>query len=561
MQQRFAEAQTQHIPDDIARLAHEQHLGTPQAGYTIIKLRRYWRWSQYALPAVFLPFLIEFIVLFLLDTTFSTATYLLLLGGFYLLFTIWMLALRFTQRMCPLYTCNEGLILKQSLVKFQIVRWDEIETIWYSPARTMAGFWRKRRLYLIHSQDGSTMTLTGHRKTLEKLDAVLEREFTRRRLPFQLADFRAGQMLSFGPLSIDAQGVHALDHLLPWAQVAGFVLEKDQRLVISQLGDPPQKWQSFPIQKIPNLSMLLALVQRVRSGQSEQEAGLQMLAAYGGPTVIVQSGSRIDPLPEGLAALAGEQQLGERRLDQYLGRSRFASWVAIITLVIFEALCIVFEVVALKSFLAPSGIVDTSSYLYTFVIYGFPLLAFITLGLIHQLQQIHTCTYTFEHGMVFQRAGRTPVVFRWEEVEVVWRKPNFFSVQQNQSAYAYTLQLRDGTKHTFTRLNIKQQALSKIVQEQIVPLQLPAVIAAYQAGQVITFGPAQLSQQGIALSGRVLPWSQVRSVTLQGNRLAVFDLARRKPWGKLDAKHVPNLFLLFALADYARTGPLSGDAS
>lgn len=32
------------IPDDIARLAHEQKLGTPQGDYNILKLARGWRW-------------------------------------------------------------------------------------------------------------------------------------------------------------------------------------------------------------------------------------------------------------------------------------------------------------------------------------------------------------------------------------------------------------------------------------------------------------------------------------------------------------------------------------
>ena len=563
MQQRLSQQSTQ-IPDDIARLAHEQQLGTPQAGYMVIKLRRHWRWFQYLFPLIFLLFLAMLIgLLFPLISLYPFPIPIIILMTFYLFFITWLLVIIIMQRIYFIYICSEGIILKQSMTKLRSIRWNEIETITYDSARIRTSLFFRRRLYAIRSHDGSTLTLSGQRPVLARLDQAFEREFTRRRLPFLLADLRAGQRLNFGPLSIDVQGVYATDRLLPWEQVADMTLENDRRLVISQLADPPRRWQSFPIQKIPNPGILLALFQRMRSGQSEQEAGMQTLAAYSAPTVIVQSRRRVDPLPEELFALAGEHQLGERRLDQKLGRRRFASWAAIIACAIFGAICLIFSVIWIKIISLPSAEFDTFSFLSSILFYCIPLTAISTLNLIFQLRYINTHTYTFEHGLIFQRGRNAPVVFRWEDVETVWRKPMFStgrnrSASYYQNAYAYTLQLRDGSRHTFTRLNIDQQALSKIVREQIVPLQLPGAIAAYQGGQTISFGPAQIDRRGITLDARSLPWSQVRSVTLQGNRLVVFEIARRKPWGKADARRVPNLFLLFALADYARTGSLAG---
>lgn len=49
MQQQLSQMTTQ-IPDDIARLAHEQQLGAPQANYTIMQLRRGWRWARLIFP-------------------------------------------------------------------------------------------------------------------------------------------------------------------------------------------------------------------------------------------------------------------------------------------------------------------------------------------------------------------------------------------------------------------------------------------------------------------------------------------------------------------------------
>jgi hypothetical protein len=121
-----------------------------------------------------------------------------------------------------------------------------------------------------------------------------------------------------------------------------------------------------------------------------------------------------------------------------------------------------------------------------------------------------------------------------------------------QSMYAHTLQLHNGDKYTLTRFNINQETLGKIIKEQIVPLQTAAIIPAFRAGQTITFGTVQTNQQGIAVNKRVLSWSQIKSVALQGNRLVIYDITQRTPWCRLPAERIPNLFLLFALADYAR---------
>jgi hypothetical protein len=55
----------------------------------------------------------------------------------------------------------------------------------------------------------------------------------------------------------------------------------------------------------------------------------------------------------------------------------------------------------------------------------------------------------------------------------------------------------------------------------------------------------------------VIRWEEIETIwhTLQGDRLVIYDITQRKPWYKLKARHIPNLFLLFALADYARTLP------
>ncbi|HLI71622.1 MAG TPA: DUF6585 family protein [Ktedonobacteraceae bacterium] len=569
VQQQFLDMMKQ-IPDDIARLAHEQQLGTPQARYMITKLHRNWFWLRFV---ILYPFLLLMMILITLSIviiavpmnfsfTFMILPLLLIsLMAFYILLIGCIVALALTQKTCSLYPCDNGLILKQSASKFRVIRWEEIETVWQASARAFPSTLFRGRLYTIRCHDSYTLTFMNHvRRLLDDLDQVFEAQFTRRRLPFYFADYQAGRTLDFGLVKVNREGIVVREKMLPWEQVADISLLKRQRLVVSKVGERPEIWMKLPAFKIPNLSILLALFQRIRSGQGEQEAGPQ--AIYGEGATVVSAGRKIDPLPDGLVALAEEHRLGERRVDQKLGRSLLTSWSAIVGLLVVDAIGGIAAIVTWRMFFSslfgPIWNSPTTPFFLEFALLFFLMILFATITIIRSVRQIHNYTYTFEHGMILKWGKQDPVAFRWEDVETVWRIPSFAINRRQQpimapGTYASTLQLRDGTRYTLTPLNIDQQALGKIIEEQIVRLQLPATIDAYQADQPLCFGQVQVSRQGITVGERLLPWSQVKSVSLQENRLVVYDIAQRKPWCKLPAKRVPNLFLLFALADYARS--------
>lgn len=569
LQQRFANMTTQ-IPDDIARLAHEQQLGTPQASYMIVRLARGWRWSLFLTPFSLIILVSAFAMIFIAshlfpDDSFALSFFMTWMATTGFAFIALSFTMNFTQKISTLYPCDKGFILNQSTNKFRVIRWSEIETVWYTFARLPTRLYIKSRLYTIHCHDGETFTFNdayNMRGNTGYLHSMLEEYFIRRRLPFQFADFQAGLTLHFGPLNINREGIAVGDKALAWGQMAGISLLKDRRLVVYKAGEQPEIWLNLPAFKIPNLGILLALFKRLHNGQSEQEAGLEALTAYGTAATIVQGRGKIDALPEGLAALAEEHKLGERRLDQKLGRSRLISWAALSTLLILNALLVTGVAIGIKSLFFPFTPGDDS--LISFIslecrIFALAFLMFIflaTRSIIRSLQQIHTSTYTFERGIIFKRGQQAPAILRWEDIAVV-RRTYGYPYQRQQSAlplafYAHTLQLHDGVNYTLTRLNIKQETLSKIIKEQVVPLQLPAAIAAFQEKQTLTFGKIQINTQGIAVGKRLLPLSQIKSVSLQGQQLMIYDITQRKPWCKLLANSVPNLFLLFALVDYAR---------
>lgn len=566
LQQRFANM-TMQIPDDIARLAHEQQLGTPQASYMTIGLTRGWRWSFFLIPLSLITFISSLVMLpiafhLFSDNSFSFPLSITWFVIFYFAMLAYQFTIKFTQKLYTIYPCDKGFILRHSPKRFRVIRWNEIETIWYTSARLPIKMYTKSRLYTIRCHDGDTFTFNGSykiRRNTGHLSKMLEEYFIRRRLPFQFADFQAGQTLHFGPLNINREGIAAGDKMLSWEQVADISLLKERRLVVYKTGEQPEIWLNLPAFKIPNLGILLALFKRLRSGQSEQEAGLEALVAYGTAATIVQERGKIDALPEGLAALAEEHKLGERRLDQGLGRSRLTSWAAISALLVVDAMLVAGVVIGTRisfSIFTPDWYNPGNMAIIEFALCFLLFIFIVTRSIMRGLQQIHNYTYTFERGIIFKHGQQAPAILRWADIAVVKRTNGTLNPYQRpvlpQIFYAHTLQLRDGVNHTLTRLNINQATLGKIIKEQVVPLQLPAAVAAFQENQTITFGKVQVNAQGITVGKRLLPLSQIKSVSLQGYQLVIYDIIQRKPWCKLRANSIPDLFLLFALVDYAR---------
>src|SRR5581483_12407607 len=106
----------------------------------------------------------------------------------------------------------------------------------------------------------------------------LDEQFARPNPPFLHADYRAGRAQRFGSLSLNREGIIAGNCTLFWKQVADIALVKERSVMIYQAGAQRETWLSLPAFKGPNPGLLLALYRRMRSGQSEQETGVEALA-------------------------------------------------------------------------------------------------------------------------------------------------------------------------------------------------------------------------------------------------------------------------------------------
>lgn len=570
--QQYLSSMTTQIPDDIARLAHEQQLGSPQAGLSVNKLGKGWRWIRFLIPISLLLACALFLTLFLqIGSSYTDFTRFFSYFSFvmvicYLVLIVSSILSRNADKSCTLYPCDKGFILRLALNKFRVVRWDEVETIWQTPTRSLTTLYMPGMVYALRLHDGEMLTfraLVSKKKpnaaNVKNMVETIEEYFTSRRLPFQFADYQAGQTLSFGAIGVNREGISLQDRLLTWEQVANLSLRKNC-LIITKTGEKPEVWASLAALKISNLSILLALFKRIRGGQSEQEEGLQALATYGAVTTVVTAARKIDPLPAELAALAEECRLGERRVDQMLGRKRGFIWPVLIVL---PSICLLYGGMMVS--MAVSMLTDPYTFDSGWSRFSLPIILLAVIILISLLclhiflqsaRQLPRATYIFERGLISRYGKQAPVVCQWEEIahteHISFLKPDLARVH-----IGYRLQKHDGSALTLFHMNINLLNLSTLIKEQIVPLQIPSMIGAFQQGQTLDFGKIQVNQQGITLGTRQLPWSSIKSIRQEMNRVVIYDIIHNKPQCKLPVVRVPDLFLLFALADYARdiSGP------
>ena len=158
--------------------------------------------------------------------------------------------------------------------------------------------------------------------------------------------------------------------------------------------------------------------------------------------------------------------------------------------------------------------------------------------------------YVYEHGFIFKKGSQAAQPFRWDQIEAAW-----YSVTRHYrngiytgTTHRYRVRRNDGYEITLNDRFTKVGELGDLVHNRITNVKMPQVLAAYNAGQTITFGPLGVSQQGIWNGkGDVLPWSEIKDISLQSGYVAVSKAGKWLRWSSQPVSAVPNVFLFLAL--------------
>ena len=202
--------------------------------------------------------------------SFSREIYALVIGIGFLAFGITQLRAVSRNQGSQIYVGTDGLMRVKGN-QAEAIRWDQIAAMQKIYTRLQNNYFLKA--FNLFRPDGSVMTIEKSYKDFKVLGKTIEDEVNRRMLPGAIAAYNAGNPVNFGPLLLSYQGISVQKpkelKTLTWNEFKA-IKEYDGRVNIKKQGSLTT-WETLFIPDIPNLCVLLALVQYVTNGQVLQQ--------------------------------------------------------------------------------------------------------------------------------------------------------------------------------------------------------------------------------------------------------------------------------------------------
>lgn len=167
-----------------------------------------------------------------------------------------------------------------------------------------------------------------------------------------------------------------------------------------------------------------------------------------------------------------------------------------------------------------------------------------------RLQGTKPVILVYQQGLIDCRKG-TPAVIRFDEI-----KELFLSVVRTNGVrnYIVTLETQNVGKLKIDEHVANIERLKVLLEEQIIQIKLPVLIANCQQGNAIEFGQLTLTQEGLLAGKRMLPWSEFESVDVKRSYksvyLFIYQKGSNKEWFCFSRDYFPNLALFLAFINY-----------
>lgn len=190
-----------------------------------------------------------------------------LLGALFICAAVVALAIGFAILLKPVrhrsryvYLCSDGFLFIEGK-NIQPFRWDTIEAMWQHKPENDDTQTATSHTYRVRRRDGSTIVLNDLFPHIEILGRRIREEVTNCLLPQAIMNVSAGQVVTFGPLRVSAEGISNGRELLPWQQIQDIRLERDMLTVKKQ--DRLRRWPSIQVANVPNIFIFLSLVRHI----------------------------------------------------------------------------------------------------------------------------------------------------------------------------------------------------------------------------------------------------------------------------------------------------------
>jgi hypothetical protein len=150
----------------------------------------------------------------------------------------------------------------------QVYRWDDLSEIWqviFTPRHGDYGM-RTSHTYRLVAHDGRRLTLDDRVEGITELGQALQKAASPHQLEAALARFAQGETLTFGRLSVGGEGLTLGRRTLAWGDLASAQLSCNHVYITAK--GRKATWAGLPVRELPNVLVLLALVEAHKSAAS-----------------------------------------------------------------------------------------------------------------------------------------------------------------------------------------------------------------------------------------------------------------------------------------------------
>lgn len=161
--------------------------------------------------------------------------------------------------------------------------------------------------------------------------------------------------------------------------------------------------------------------------------------------------------------------------------------------------------------------------------------------------------HLFEYGLIIADSTGPTAIFRWDRLtvtqEITRRYVNGIYVG---TTYVYTLTTPEGNKTKITNFYDKPDEWGPAIQIAITGAQLPAAIAALEAGAELHFGPLTVNRGGVATSTKSIRWDEIQDIDVNAGYLRIKKAASWIRWSAKPVSAIPNFFVFLSVANHLR---------
>lgn len=158
--------------------------------------------------------------------------------------------------------------------------------------------------------------------------------------------------------------------------------------------------------------------------------------------------------------------------------------------------------------------------------------------------------FLFKDGLSHTKQGKTTVI-HWNEAVAVWQNitKHYRNGVYTGTTYHYTLTATDNRKLTFNNDLTEIEKLGQAIQNEVFNALFPKYVASYNNGQTLQFGKLSISKAGISNGKEMIPWPEVKGVSLDRGIINVKKEGKWLTWSSVTVGQTPNIFIFTSIVD------------